>query len=102
MGFSQVILVGVDHSYQFSGQPHVEVTSSGDDPNHFAGNYFGKGFRWHLPDLEGSELAYRVAKHMFQINGRNICDATIGGKLEVFPKVAYASLFARRSASIAA
>jgi hypothetical protein len=93
MGFSEVILVGVDHSYQYNGDPHAEVTSQGDDPNHFASNYFGKGFRWHLPDLEGSELSYRVANFMFKQAGRRIIDATVGGKLEVFPKVDYTSLF---------
>jgi hypothetical protein len=76
--------------------------STGDDPNHFAPNYFGKGFRWHLPDLEGSELAYRVAKHIFAMNGRKIFDATINGKLDVFPKAAYYSLFDRPAESIAA
>ena len=95
MGFSEVILAGVDHSYQFSGNPHAEVTSAGDDPNHFASNYFGKGFRWHLPDLEGSELSYRVANFMFRQAGRRIVDATIGGKLQVFPKVEYDSLFSQ-------
>ena len=67
MGFSEVYLLGVDHSYQFNGTPHAEQLSTGDDPNHFAPNYFGKGFRWHLPDLEGSELAYRVANHIFKM-----------------------------------
>ena len=93
MGFSEVILIGVDHSYQFSGSPHQAVTSGGDDPNHFTTNYFGKGFRWHLPDLEGSELSYRVANYMFRQAGRRIVDATIGGKLRVFDKVDYDSLF---------
>jgi hypothetical protein len=102
MGFDDVYLLGVDHSYKFEGTPHAEQTSTGDDPNHFAPNYFGKGFRWHLPDLEGSELAYRVAKHMFQTTGRRIHDATIDGKLEVFPKVDYYSLFDRSSEAIAA
>jgi hypothetical protein len=94
MGFREVVLVGVDHSYKYNGDPHVAVTSQGDDPNHFASNYFGKGFRWHLPDLEGSELSYRVAKFMFEQSGRRIVDATVGGKLQVFPKVDYDSLFA--------
>jgi hypothetical protein len=97
MGFSDVYLLGVDHSYKFEGTPHAEQLSAGDDPNHFAPNYFGKGFRWHLPDLEGSELAYRVAKHMYQINNRHISDATINGKLQVFPKVNYKSLFPNRA-----
>jgi hypothetical protein len=95
MGFSEVILVGVDHAYNFAGTPHAPQVSQGDDPNHFAPNYFGKGFKWHLPDLEGSELSYRIAKHMFELDGRRILDATIGGKLEVFPKVDYEALFDR-------
>jgi hypothetical protein len=101
MGFGEVVLVGVDHSYQFSGEPHAEQRSTGEDPNHFAPGYFGEGFRWHLPDLEGSELAYRVARHIFDRSGRRIVDATIGGKLTVFDKVEYASLFTQCSRAAA-
>jgi len=97
MGFKEVVLVGVDHAYTFQGQPHAAVVSGGDDPNHFHPNYFGEGFKWHLPDLAGSEMAYKVGKFMFEQSGRSIVDATIGGKLEVFPKVDYASLFGHRA-----
>ena len=97
MGFKDVILIGVDHSYNFTGKPHAAVVSQGDDPNHFHPNYFGKGFKWHLPDLEGSEMSYRVGKFMFEQSGRRILDATVDGKLQVFPKVDYYSLFTRPS-----
>ena len=93
MGFSEAILVGVDHSYQFNGTPHAAVVSTGEDPNHFDSNYFGRGFKWHLPDLEGSEMSYRVADFVYRQNGRRVIDATVGGKLEVFPKVNYLNLF---------
>jgi len=93
MGFEKVILIGVDHNFETKGKPHTTVVSPGDDPNHFSPHYFGKGFRWQLPDLETSELAYRIADYQFRSSGREIVDATIGGKLEVFPKVDYASLF---------
>ena len=93
MGFEKVILVGVDHSFATQGKPHAEVVSQGDDPNHFSPNYFGKGFRWQLPDLETSEIAYRLARQAFEADGREIVDATIGGKLTVFPKVNYLELF---------
>jgi hypothetical protein len=94
IGFSTVILVGVDHSFATKGTPNTTVQSEGDDPNHFSAAYFGKGFRWQLPDLETSELAYRMARKAYEADGRQVLDATIGGKLEVFPKVAYDSLFA--------
>ncbi len=93
MGFHQVILIGVDHSFATKGKSHSVVVSTGDDPNHFAPNYFGKGFRWQLPDLETSEIAYRMAREAFEKSGREIVDATIGGKLQVFPKVDYNTLF---------
>lgn len=93
LGFEQVILIGVDHSFVTKGEPGKVIVSQGDDPNHFDPQYFGKGFRWGLPDLETSELAYRLAWHQFTSVGREIVDATIGGKLQVFPKVDYSMLF---------
>lgn len=96
MGFQTVILVGVDHNFTTQGPANQEVISQGDDPNHFSPAYFGKGFRWQLPDLEGSERAYRMAKAAFEADGRQVLDATIGGKLEVFAKVDYPSLFTQK------
>lgn len=100
LGFSQVILIGVDHRFATTGTPHKQVVSQGDDPNHFDGGYFGKDFRWQLPDLAGSELAYRIARYQYDLAGREIVDATVDGALQVFPKVDYASLFARKAAAI--
>ncbi len=93
LGFKQVVLIGVDHSFSTVGTPNTTITSAGDDPNHFHPGYFGKGFRWQLPDLETSEIAYTMAKEAYRRDGREILDATVGGKLTVFPKIAYESLF---------
>jgi hypothetical protein len=93
LGFSQVILVGVDHNYVTQGKPNATVVSQGDDPNHFHPGYFGKGFRWQLPDLIQWEEAYRLARRTYEADGRSVVDATIGGKLQVFQKVDYNSLF---------
>lgn len=93
MGFSKVILIGVDHNFAHKGTPNTMVTSTGDDPNHFSGAYFAKGFRWQLPDLETSERGYRNACQAFEGDGRQVVDATVGGKLTIFPKVDYTSLF---------
>jgi hypothetical protein len=93
MGFEQVILIGVDHSFVEKGPAGQTVISHGNDPNHFDPNYFGKGFAWQLPDLENSEKAYRFAREGFEKDGRQILDATIDGKLTIFPKADYSSLF---------
>jgi hypothetical protein len=96
MGFSEVVLIGVDHSFSTPGPAHQLVTSSGDDPNHFDPSYFGKGVRWELPNLPLSEVAYRLAREAFEADGRQILDATLGGKLTVFPKVDLAAALGHR------
>lgn len=93
IGFQQVILIGVDHSFATRGKPNQTVVSQGDDPNHFNAGYFGKGFRWQLPDLDTSERAYTMAREAYRSAGREVLDATIGGKLQVFPKIDYQTLF---------
>ena len=93
MGFEQAILIGVDHSFKSKGEANTTITSDGDDPNHFDPRYFGKGFRWQLPDLDTSEIAYHMAKANYEQDGRQILDATIGGKLTVFKKTDYDKLF---------
>ncbi|MBT3321194.1 MAG: DUF115 domain-containing protein [Anaerolineae bacterium] len=93
MGFETAILIGVDHSFKSKGEANKTVTSDGDDLNHFDPRYFGKGFRWQLPDLDMSEIAYLMARNAYEQDKRQILDATIGGKLTVFDKVDYESLF---------
>jgi hypothetical protein len=93
MGFEEVVLIGVDHSFKSKGDPNQTVVSQGDDPDHFNAEYFGKGFRWQIPDLDTSEIGYAMARAAYERAGRRIVDATIGGKLTIFPKVDYNSLF---------
>jgi hypothetical protein len=101
-GFAEVILIGVDHSFVETGTPAAEVlpqavddprpatvVSGGDDPNHFLPNYFGKGVKWTLPSWHQMEESYAMARKQYEAAGRRIVDATVGGKLTVFPKVDY-------------
>lgn len=93
MGFEQVVLIGVDHNFTSKGEANKIVVSQGDDPNHVSPNYFGKGIRWQLPDLDTSEIGYALARDAYKNAGRKVLDATVGGKLTIFPKVDYNSLF---------
>ncbi|HNZ13538.1 MAG TPA: DUF115 domain-containing protein [Anaerolineaceae bacterium] len=93
LGFETVILVGVDHNFVTQGKPNTTIVSEGDDPNHFHPGYFGKGFRWQLPDLDTSERGYLLARRAYEQAGRRVLDATIGGKLQIFEKVDYNGLF---------
>lgn len=87
MGFSEVVLIGVDHRFAVSGSPNQLVESTGPDASHFDPRYFPKGFKWQLPDLDNSEVAYGLARKAFEDDGRRIVDATVGGGLTIFPKV---------------
>lgn len=93
MGFEQVILIGVDHNYSAQGKPNTTVVSQGADTDHFHAGYFGKGFRWQLPDLDTSERGFQMARQAYQDAGRQVLDATVNGKLTIFPKVEFNSLF---------
>lgn len=92
MGFKKVYLIGVDHSFSTKGTPHSIVESEQEDKNHFHPDYFGKGFRWQLPDLKRSEEAFKLARQIFTSDGRMIFDATVNGNLDVFPKIDYRSV----------
>jgi hypothetical protein len=93
MGVEKAILIGVDHNFTSKGDANKTVVSEGDDPNHFMPDYFGKGIRWQLPDLDTSEMGYVLAREGYRKAGREVVDATVGGKLTVFPKVEFNSLF---------
>ena len=93
MGIEKAILIGVDHNFASKGDANKTVVSEGDDPNHFMPNYFGKGVKWQLPDLDTSAIGYMLAREAYRKAGREVVDATVGGKLTVFPKVEYNTLF---------
>lgn len=93
MGFNNVFLIGVDHSFKQQGNPNEKQVMQGEDVNHFDPNYF-KGHQWQLADLEGSELAYRNTKFFYERTGRKIYDATVGGQLQVFEKIPFETAIA--------
>jgi hypothetical protein len=100
LGFNTIYLIGCDTSYsiptsvQFeANNPKLLVSSENDDPNHFDSNYFGKGSKWHAPHAEKMISHYEKAKTICDSIGVKVYNATIGGKLEVFPRVNYKVLF---------
>jgi hypothetical protein len=93
MGFNEVVLVGKDHNFIEKGYPHKKMISTRNEDNHFIKGYYKEGMRWDIPDYLGEEIAYRLANNAFEKEGRKILDATIDGKLEIFKKVQFLSLF---------
>lgn len=93
LGFKEVIIIGMDHRYQYVGQPNEDRQLDGADPNHFCSEYFGGGQRWDNPDLKRSEESYRIARAEFEKDGRRILDATLGGACDIFEKIDYRNFF---------
>lgn len=92
LGCSEAVLVGVDHNFVHSGPANALEVSPAADVNHFHPDYFGPGVAWQYPDLEKSEFCYAMAGRVFESVGRRIVDATIGGRLTIFPRADYAAL----------
>lgn len=93
MGFAEVVIIGLDHRFQYHGEPNEEHRLDGADPNHFCPEYFGGGQSWQNPDLKSSEESFRIAREVFEADGRRIVDATLNGACNVFEKGHYQTLF---------
>lgn len=93
LGFSQVVIIGLDHRYHYTGKPNEAQVLEGADPNHFSPDYFGGGQTWDNPDLAHSEESYALARREYEQAGRRIIDATLGGACTIFDKADYRSIF---------
>lgn len=105
LGFEEIYMIGVDADYAIptdakegSAYSVGVIDMDSDDTNHFHPDYFGKGFRWHDPQVEKMVEAYQEARKVVDETNQRIYNATIGGQLEVFERRDYASLFAKPEA----
>lgn len=87
MGFTRVAVIGCDHHFTTQGAANKTVVSGARDADHFSPDYFAGGVKWQLPDLFESEVAYTMAKNMYEAYDRRIVNATVGGQLEVFERM---------------
>ncbi|NIY73632.1 DUF115 domain-containing protein [Marivivens donghaensis] len=100
LGFKEIYLIGVDASYDIpkdaqEGKDYSVgvLDMKSDDPNHFDPNYFGKGFRWHDPQVEMMVAAYEEARRTLEGTPQTIYNATVGGMLEVFERRSFHDIF---------
>jgi hypothetical protein len=100
LGFSEIYLLGVDFNYSLNGlRPSdtykgLNTYNPNNESNYFAKDYIKPGEVILAPDLESSYCAYQKAQQMVEAGKiPPIYNATRGGKLEVFPRVDFDSLF---------
>lgn len=87
MGFSDVTLIGCDHSFSEKGPANMKVISKEKDNDHFDPGYFAGGLEWQLPDLPASEYNYSRAKNTYEAFGRRLVNSTEGGELKILPRL---------------
>ena len=105
LGFNPIYLIGVDADYKIKasvkqsgktmkdGNKFFLESTEDDDPNHFSSNYFGKGRKWHHPSVPNMLNGFENVNRAVEETGGKIYNAGIGGKLEVFERVEFDSLF---------
>lgn len=88
MGIKEIYLIGIDHN---------NVGSVIDPGNHFIPDYFEDDeagiYKNVVADFGAMDLAYEKAERYSREHGFRIYNATRGGKLEVFERVNFDSLF---------
>ncbi len=97
LGFEKIYLLGVDMTFE---DQKVKKSNSrdwtaekDDDPNHFDPRYFGKSRSYHNPTVHEMLDTLAEGKKFFDEHNVKVYNATIGGKLEVFPRKNFRELF---------
>lgn len=91
MGFKEIYLLGMDHVFTETRQSDGSIKINKNVKNHaeILGNYAVSG----VADMDAVTSAYQSAKEYADAHGIKIYNATRGGKLEVFERVDFDSLF---------
>lgn len=93
MGFSEIYLLGVDHSFQTYQDKNGNVIVDPNAKDYFCDKYNQDKDQLFIPKLDLSTLSYMAAQEYAESHPLTIYNATRGGKLEVFPRVPFDSLF---------
>lgn len=89
LGYSEIYLLGFDHSYTFELNKLGKVHKTDSETNHF--------FKDDLPEdiianVKEMEQSYRMFKRYCDMQGIVVKNATRGGKLNVFDRIDFANL----------
>lgn len=93
MGFSEIDLIGVDHHFRTTVNNKGEIVIDDKVKDYFTDKYNEDKDKLYIPNTEKSTLTYVAMKRHCDQRGIRVYNATRGGKLEVFPRVEFDSLF---------
>ncbi len=93
MGFSEIYLIGVDHHFQISRNNKGEIVVDNSVKDYFSDKYNQDKSQLYIPNTEKSTLTYIAMKKHCDQSRIKVYNATRGGKLEVFQRVDFDTLF---------
>lgn len=93
MGINEIYLIGVDHHFHISQNNKGEVIIDNKVKDYFSENYNIDREKLYIPNTEKSTYTYMAMKEYCNLRNIKIYNATRGGKLEVFKRVDFDSLF---------
>ena len=93
MGFSEIYLIGVDHHFRISQNNKGEIVIDNSTKDYFSDKYNEDKDSLCIPNTEKSTVTYIAMKNHCDRRNIQVYNATRGGKLEVFPRIDFDSLF---------
>lgn len=93
MGFKEIYFIGVDHHFRISQNNAGEIVVDDKVKDYFSEKYNEDKDNLYIPNTEKSTLTYVAMKEHCDQRGIAVYNATRGGKLEVFPRVDFDTLF---------
>ncbi|MCD7828736.1 MAG: DUF115 domain-containing protein [Clostridiales bacterium] len=93
MGFSEIYLIGTDHHFHISKNNSGEIVLDNSVKDYFSDKYNADKDKLFVPNTEKSTFTYVAMKTHCEKRGIKVFNATRGGKLEVFPRIDFDSLF---------
>ncbi len=95
MGFTNIYLIGVDHHFHISRNRDGEIVVDDSVKDYFSDKYNQDKDALFIPSTDISTDTYYAMKKHCGDRGIQVCNATRGGKLEVFPRVAFDTVLAQ-------
>lgn len=106
MGIQELYVIGLDHYLTLDKQlsqvkktgivknKHDLVETIGEDVNHFTKDYYPKGVKWFVPQVDRMAESYLMARKAFEEDSRKIYNASLitGLSEEVLPRIDYEKL----------
>jgi len=93
MGIKEIYLIGTDHHFHISQNDKGEIIVDPSAKDYFCNDYNTDKENLYIPNTDKSTLTFIAAKRYADAHNIHIYNATRGGKLEVFERKEFDTLF---------